>query len=217
MAKVGKRKPSRFWLKLVAGYVILIILWPFVRSPYDRMLGRLSAVHIPALAVERTDVRRIDVTEELWFFLTVYSASQQKMSNVDYHIDAHQYGYGHIIFTVLAFTVPGWRWRQRLARWAIGTAALQLFFVFMVLLNLFSVVANQGLETWRGDVLTRIIPATLFLQHRGFIALVSANLMPAVAWLGLFAFPLFKFNAKDGSVAAFRDDGFHARVGQPKG
>jgi|GEM_PF-3973485 len=192
MAREKKRKLSLFWLKLIGAYVILIALWPFVRPHYDRMLGGLTAIFIPILAIEETNVDRVALDDELRFFMVVRSEARQKAYNLKYHLDPHQYGYGHIMFTALAFAVPGWTFRKRLARWIAGALTLQAFFVFMVLLNLFSTVGSYGHEAWRGDLLTALIPGHVFLKYRDFLSLVSAQFVPILVWLALFVFTLQK-------------------------
>ena len=129
MAGEKRRSLSLFWLKLIGAYILLIALWPLVRPYYDRMLGELAAVFVPALAVEKTIVNRVVVDDKLHWFMTFESEARGKGYNFKYHLDPHQYGYGHIMFFSLALAVPGWTFRQRLIRWTAGTLILQAFFV----------------------------------------------------------------------------------------
>ncbi len=206
----GKRPGlGLFWLKLVGAYIVLIALWPWVRPHYDMLLGRLTAVAVPLLAVEKTTVDRIELKDELWFYLKFSSVELQKSYNLRYHLDPHQYGYGHIMFAALALAVPGWPIKKRLLLWLVGAVFLQAFFIFMVLMNLFSTVGNQGNPAWRGDLLTSIIPPGWYLKNRDFLSLVSAQFVPILIWLGLFVFSARKSvfwsgTKRDRSAAASR-------------
>ncbi|MFC1475547.1 exosortase H-associated membrane protein [Candidatus Zixiibacteriota bacterium] len=188
MASGKKPGLGLFWLKLVGAYIIFIALWPWIRPHYDVFLGRLTAIVVPLLAVAETTVNRIELTDELWFYMNFRPGESQPPYNLKYHLDPHQYGYGHIMFAALALAVPGWSIKKRLLLWLVGAVILQAFFVFMVLLNLFSTVGSQGHPAWPGDYLTAILPGDLYMKYRSFLSLVSAQFVPILIWLGLFVF-----------------------------
>jgi len=189
MAGDKRPKLGRFWLKLAVAYVLLIAVWPFVRPYYDRLLGELTGLLVPVFAVEEMIVRKVFVDDELHFHMTARSLTLRKACNVRYHIDPHQYGYGHIMFTALAIAVPGWVWRKRLIKWIVGTCILQGFFVLMVLLSLYCTVGLQGEEAWRGDWFTKIISPRWYLDQRDYIVLAAAQFVPILVWLALYVFP----------------------------
>ncbi|MEW5701628.1 MAG: hypothetical protein AB1792_05305 [Candidatus Zixiibacteriota bacterium] len=218
MTAGGTPRFRRFWLSLIVGYIASVAVWIAIRPAYHRHVGAWAAPLVPLLTVDRTHVERTYFDSTLIrFVLIIQSKKDGEWYRVRMGVDPAPYGYGHVTLAALALAIPGWTWWRRLLRWLTGAILLQAFFVFMILLQLFSgfVEGSNQFPYWSGDRLTPFIPIWHFIGNRGVISIIAEQFVPILLWLAIFVFPRRYTRAVKNRRAATQGRPYEHVVRQP--